>query len=103
MGWTPWADGDEGDGDPDDDGLSNAEEHTYGTDPKKLIPTPTACQMPGATVWARPVGCHRRHGAGGDPDNDGLSNAGELQHGTDPGTLIPTVMVCPTAGKYSMD
>ena len=88
------------DGDPDNDGLTNAEELFFGTHPKKAdtdgdgLPDGWEVRygldpLDSGVLGARHLGTGQvilslEHGASGDPDNDGLTNAEELFYGTDP-------------------
>jgi hypothetical protein len=105
------ASGDDGaDGDPDDDGLTNLQEYQRGTKPRKrdtdgdglsdgdevnvhntnpLDPDTDGDGLPDG--WEvrydfNPcvVQTDGTHGAADDPDDDGLTNLQEYQHGTDP-------------------
>ena len=73
------------DGDPDEDGLTNAEEFTLGTDPQNADTDgdglPDGWEVDNGYDPLDPDG---DNGADGDPDEDGLTNGGEFAAGTDP-------------------
>jgi hypothetical protein len=73
------------DGDPDNDGLSNAQELVLGAHPNN--PDTDGDGLPDG--WEvqhglNPLDATGSHGPDGDPDNDGLSNAQELVLGAHP-------------------
>lgn len=79
-------DGSDGaDGDPDSDGLSNADEHQHGTNP---LAEDTDGDGLGdnweVQTGLDPTSDAGDDGADGDPDGDTLTNAQEHQHGTNP-------------------
>ena len=72
-------------GDPDTDGLTNAQELARGTDPRNDDTDgdglPDGWEV---TMGLNPLSAAGDNGANGDPDNDGLSNAQELDLGSKP-------------------
>ncbi|MDR0713918.1 MAG: T9SS type A sorting domain-containing protein [Bacteroidales bacterium] len=72
-------------GDPDGDGLTNLEEYEHGSDPHN--PDTDGDGLPDG--WEvkydfDPADPNGENGADGNPDNDGLTNKDEYEHGTHP-------------------
>lgn len=79
------ADDDGAEGDPDEDGLTNALEHALGTLPNVADSDDDGLPDGWEVRYGlNPLSAEGSDGAGGDPDNDGLTNAQELALGTLP-------------------
>jgi hypothetical protein len=79
-------------GDPDNDGLTNSQEHTVGTNPTNAdsdgdgLPDGWEVQY-----GLDPLSAVGKDGASGDPDHDGLTNEQELVDQTNP--MVSTGLV----------